>query len=59
MTEVRTESQVENENNAAGYRLFWRVGELWPLLERKQKFFNWFTKLCLGQRRRREVISSA
>ena len=31
-----------------GYSLFFRVQEIWPLVERQQQFHNWYTKLWLG-----------
>ena len=39
-------AQVEGQD-ADGYRLLFRVNELWPLLSRQQPFYNWHTKLHL------------
>ena len=39
--------QVETQS-VHGYSLLFRVGELWPLLQRRQAFHNWYTKLSPG-----------
>ena len=41
-------TKVPSDKNLEGYRILLRAEEVWALLKRGQKFYNWATKLMLG-----------